>query len=951
MHNLASLTRSSALTWLATSAFACAFAEESSDRDAEPTDEQIEEIIVTGSRLLRHGVEASMPVTVLSRRDIERGGADSIGKVLQALPAITGSQLNTNVNGNLEFLKNGRSGDGSVRTALRGGSLVLLNGRRFPNGGLGADSSVDLNMLPVSWIDHVEVLSGGASAVYGADAVGGVINIVTRRGAGIELASSRSITASGDGEIITGEASALLNSRWGDWGLGIDYVSQDGVTLDRRSYSEVAKIIVDEAGTLGNALSIATPEGRVSVPAGNSLGLEPGDYTLVAGTTGQSAADYRPFVRAVDGFNTASETYSQTPNERTALWLLGSQSLGEHVRFFMEGLAHRRISEQQVGPEAVFAWHFLPELADGVYGIPADHYYNHFGVDLLPPGESGPATRRFVEAGPRTASEDVDMWRVLVGLEGSIGAWNWQASIVEARSGASTVETGFFVRNRFIQALGPSGPNAAGDIVCGRPDPETGVVPAASVVPDCVPLDLFGGPGTITKDQIDFMSPRPLTHTGTNEERVADLFLTGPWGRMFDRPLQWVLGASYRHEAGSFIEDPLNVEAINHLVPRVPVQEGHSDAKEIYAELSLPIVGDRPWARAVVVNFGARRSDFSYSVQNSWQAGLNWQVDSEVALRASYSQVFRAPTMDELYGPSGDSFELAIDPCGNDPTPEQRVNCAANGVPGGAYVEVLPVVAVISGGNPHLDSETGYTVGAGLVYTPTWARGVSASVDYARAVVRGSIGAVSAEDLLYGCAEHGLQLLCNAIRRRPDGRVALVLAMNTNLGWLENSGVDMAIDWQTTIGVGDLAIQLLATYLDTWDEQPVPGWPVASHAGTNEIGALPRWRAQGNVDWYVGRWSASYSAEYIGSYREWVRDYEPHGIVFDPYTRSVEPVLYHDVEAGFEFDNGVRVRAAITNVLDEDPPYVNGGSLTNTDDATYRLLGRTYFLELRYALK
>jgi hypothetical protein len=271
-------------------------------------------------------------------------------------------------------------------------------------------------------------------------------------------------------------------------------------------------------------------------------GLEPGDYTRITGATGQTAADYRPFTRTLDGFNAAPFIYSQTPNERAALWLNGAHPFSEHTQFFLEGLLHERTSAQQVAPDAIGSWHFMPELEDGWQGIPADNYYNPFGVDLLPVyDDSGPATRRFVEAGNRAISEDIDLWRLLVGLEGSIGGWEWEVSVAEARSDATTVEKGFFVRPRWIEALGPSGPDEAGHIVCGQPDPATGRVPAANIVPGCVPLNLFGGPGSITQDQIDYMSPRPLTHWGTTEQRTADLLLTGPWGRLFDRDVDWAL--------------------------------------------------------------------------------------------------------------------------------------------------------------------------------------------------------------------------------------------------------------------------------------------------------------------------------------------------------------------------------------------------------------------------
>ena len=205
-----------------------------------PSSGILEEIVVTGTRLPTHAIESIAPVTVLTRRDIERGGADSIGKALQTLPAVTGSPLNTNVNGDdpLRLIGSHRHGDGSVRAGLRSATLVLLNGRRLPNGGVGADTSVDLNSLPASWVERVEVLSGGASAIYGGDAVGGVINIITRPNRqGLELAASRTITEQGDGEIVTGQAAIGFDALGGTWSVGLDYAKQDGVTLDRRDYS------------------------------------------------------------------------------------------------------------------------------------------------------------------------------------------------------------------------------------------------------------------------------------------------------------------------------------------------------------------------------------------------------------------------------------------------------------------------------------------------------------------------------------------------------------------------------------------------------------------------------------------------------------------------------------------------------------------------------------------
>ncbi len=903
----------------------------------------LEEVIVAGSRSWLDPTVGVAPVTVLDRRDLERGGANSIGRVLQALPLTTGSPPNTNLNvsGAAERYLGPGAGDGSVRVELHGlASAVLLNGRRLPNVGLGADASVDLNTLPLSFIERVEVLASGASAIYGADAVGGVVNIVTRQdNHGVELGASRTITGHGDGEIITGQAAVGFDLLGGAWSVGVDYTKADGVTLDRRGYSARPLAILDTNETVGPIGLHSTPDGVFDVPVGNALGLAPGTYTRVAGATGQSAAAYRPFVRASDSFNTAPFNYSQTPNERTSLWLLGSRPLGESKNFFMEGLVHQRNSEQQAAPEVTY----------GYTGISADNYYNPFAVDLFG------AARRFVEAGERSVSEDVELLRVLIGLEGPVGRWTWKFALGSTKSEAATVESGFFSMPRLGLAFGPSGQDDSGRIVCGQPDRASGRVPTTSIIPGCVPLNVFGGSGSITREQLDYVSPRPMTNTGTNEQRTAELVLSGPGGRVLGRDLLWVLGADYRRDAGKLALDPLHaLEFWGFDIPATTSHVGgHYDAKELFAEMQLPLLHDQRWAREIALNLAVRWSDYSSFDQNtSWQAGLRWQPTEELTLRANYAEVFRVPTFVELY----DRRLLHegywdVDPCGNDPTPPQQVNCAANGVPGGAYVQGGEGFIVPYGGNPDLEPETGHSFGAGLIYTPAWANGFSASIDLFQVELTDYITQAFPHEVLFQCAEHGTRELCDDIRRFPDGSISQVSTFNENSGGLDVRGVDIAIEWPLATRLGEVNSRLLATYLDRWDVQPFRDGEVHSYAGNFDAGARPHWRASGHLDWRYGPWMAGYAAEYIGSYTEVVWPLpEEFGFPFDPYNRQVEAVLYHDIDARFEFDTGVTVRAAITNITDEDPPYVNIPP-ANTDPATYRLLGRSYFLELRYQVQ
>ena len=335
-----------------------------------PPDDPLEEVIVTDSRWWLDPTQAVAPVTVLDRRDIERGGQSSIGDVLQALPMTTGSPLNTNVNapsGSEPRTAALVAGDGSIRFSIHDlPTVVLLNGRRLPSSGLGADASVDLNTLPMSFIERVEVLAGGASAAVGADAVGGVVNIVTRRAhRGLELRGTRTITERGDGEIVTGQAAIGFDLLGGAWSLGVDYVEQDGVTMDRRSYSARPLVIVDDNGTVKpEGLNNYPVDGLFEVPEGNTLGLKPNWYTRVPGASGQTSADYRPYDRSIDGFDPAPFNYSQTPNERAALWLIGSRPLGDSANLFLEAFAHHRESALQAAPDFFSPGYIAPMRAE-----------------------------------------------------------------------------------------------------------------------------------------------------------------------------------------------------------------------------------------------------------------------------------------------------------------------------------------------------------------------------------------------------------------------------------------------------------------------------------------------------------------------------------------------------------------------------------------------------------
>ena len=896
---------------------------------SEQADTILSEIIVTGSRTASSVEQSTIPVQVLDQADLLRTGVDELGKILQMLPMNTGAPINSNIN---------NSGDGSTRVDLRAvgpaRTLILLNGRRIMNGGLGGDESVDLTSLPLSWIESVDVVTSGASAIYGADAVSGVINVITKKNVeGFDVAGSYTSSERGDGQIATVTAGGGFVRDRTSLQIGGEFVKQEGVTLDQRAYSAIPLAYAGSDGSKEFLGSGTVPAGQFGIPAGNALGLAPGNYMRVPGSTGQTAADYMPYTKA-DAFNYAPYNYSQTPQERDSVWLLGSQRVAEHSELFVEGLVNRRQSAQRLAPSPYSTGSTAaPVLSNGDVGIPANNYYNPFGTDLED------VRRRFTESPDRGYDQTVDTWRGVLGLRGDVASWRWEVSVQASRATTVEHELGRLVAARYANAFGPSGLDASGTVVCGVSDPTTGVVPAANIIAGCVPTNLFGGVGSVTPAQLAYLTPE-LNNHGVNEEQIVDANLSGRLGRLPSGAINWAAGAQYRRESGSNHQDTLALSGVSDDV-ETEVPNGSFSVKEIYGEARIPLVRAQPGTSELSADLGVRHSDFStFGANTTWQAGLLWKPVSTVTARADYARVYRVPSISDLYQTAGVlSATFDRDPCGNSPTPKQRIVCAANGVPGGSYVEADDdEYASIQGGNVGLRPERGFNIGAALEYQPDWASGLRGTIDYYRIALNGAIEAPFAGDVLNACVETGAAGVCDLIQRHPDGSLLQVNTLERNFGNLTTDGMDAGLHWKPS--GQQFSAGITGTYLAQYNVLYFPGGPVFKEAGSL---SLPHWRALGHVDWNRGEWNASYSLQYIGGYRDCS--------TFDDgsyYCNKVRGIAYHDVALGYRLPDGIDLRLAVTNLLNIDPPFINFGTNANTDGATYRLLGRSYFLGLRY---
>lgn len=911
---------------------------------------RLEEIVVTGSRIGVMPLETSAAVLVLDRADLDRREFGSLGDALQALPVSTGSPINTSVNGTREA----QGGDGSVRIDLRGlgpgRTLVLLNGRRFVPGGLGGDSSVDLSAIPMSSVARVEVQGAGASAVHGADAVAGVVNVLTRRAIdGIEARAGYSTSSEGDGAQRIASLAAGNLSRVGSWIGAIEWADQDSVVMDAREFSAERESLLADGTPV--AFGVAqTPAGFFRVPPGNELGLVPGIYTRIDGSSNPAGADdFRPFVDPEDRYNFNQGRYLQSPWRRTGLWLEGERTINMRWRTHAEALLQHRQSEQRIAAAPIDTRFGIgiPELGNGLSGIPVDNYYNPFGISLRD------VRRRVVEAGNRRYEQDAQTYYIQAGLEGE--AWDGMqilASAAWAQNSSRQVTHGELRADRLQLALGPSGLDADGQLVCGPPDPVTGVVPESARIDGCVPLDVFGGQGpegrgTITSQQLDYLS-EPLVDHGRNEMVLFEAELRGRWIRSPGRELRWVAGIELRHDSAYRRPDPDTAGGTTGSVGTA-FRGGEADAAEIFAEARLPFGSGQGVLRRLDMTLGGRWSHFSsFGSNTSATAGFLWQPIAGVALRASYSGVFRAPPLSDLYSDEFHFYTVARDPCGNSPTPEEQSNCAAAGVPGGSYVQpLLDETLNVTGGNAALEPESGRSWSVGLGIASPALDGLSVALSLWDVSLHDAIRSLSDQTLLTECARSGDPGPCSHITRNPDGSVQMVDTRWTNIGGESARGVEADASYRWQAGAAELRARISATYLQHRVIDPIghsAGIRVAGRKFDNQL--FPQWRALASMDARWRTWTAGIGLQYIGNVEECVAA-EPTTVALYSGCRDIEPVLYTDMSIGYASANGLRASLLVSNLGNEDPPRVISTPYeANTNAATYRLLGRTYTMRL-----
>jgi iron complex outermembrane receptor protein len=858
---------------------------------------EVGEVVVTGSRIKRADITGVGPATVVTEEAIARTGLANVETLLQRLPASAGNaggQTNAYWTGN---------GYGTAQVNLRGmginRTLVLLNGRRVVYGGTGANSAVDLNTIPAALISRIDVLKDGASAIYGADAVAGVVNIITRNDfEGVEVTGKYGVTDEGDGEEYTADLLWGLRGEKGGFTFGLNYQKTEPVNMADREPCGLGEV----AGQLVCVGSASTIGGRAVLPNGQQINFNQ--------TPGGNGNFFEPYSAAKHNFNSNPFLNAVSAIERISVGVFGDYDLSESVEMFGEFMFTHRESDQIATPGT------LRNLA-----IPATNPTNPTGQNIVL------IQRRLAEPGPRQFFQETDTFRIVGGLRGKFaGDWTWEAAANWGRTKGTDGSTNIANLQRVADTLDRT--------KCG-----TGGIPCGDYL----------GFGDLTPEVLKYIL-FTMRDNGGNEQKSVTADVTGSLFELPAGPLAVAAGLVYREEEGWRDPDSLVVLGVANTNAQQPIS-GQVKTKEAYAELSAPLIADVPFAQRIELNAAARYSDYNLFGDNwTYKLGLDWTVVDGLRLRATYGTGFRIPSVPELFGGVAEGNLTTTDPCSRYSSSTNATlvaNCRASGVPAG-YVQLGNSVLTTVGGNENLQPEKSKNLTLGAVFQPTFAPGLSVTVDYFDIEIDDAIRNIPGSTKLAVCyASPNLSHPFCApehFRRSPlTGEVNFLSSQPTNAGKETMKGVDFGVVYGFDVRGLRANLEWNTTYLAEYEVIPFEGADPIIFDGYigGGNGGYPHWRSNATFGLSDVNWNATWSVQMIGK----AKDFNAAPTAIGSTTPNV---FYHFVQASYLFNDHFSVAVGVDNVFDKDAPFIQSWTDANTDTMTYDLLGRRGYVRLQY---
>ncbi len=880
---------------------------------------EIETIVVTGSRLDSSLAQSVSPIVSVGPDQLQFERAVNVEDLLSKLSQTAGgigaaSTTNDAFGASVLDLR----GLGQNRT------LVLIDGSR--GAPFGFRNSVDVNSIPAPLVERVEILTGGSAAVYGADAVVGVVNFKLKDDfEGLEANASYEVSRNGDGALYN------LNVGFGETlgGQGhiagfIGYSNREEILAGRR---EFASPEFDKNGDI----STNRPAGGVFTQGDSAFSFtDTGAFT----TTAQGSE--------FSGVNTLIQ-----PLERIDTSVFFSYDVFDNIE--VHGRAMFSNSRIRSSVDPVDEKFTVTVRYDNPYLTP--DIVNALTFD--PNGEASVGVQRtFAEFGPETRNTTRKNFQTRLGLRGQLTeSVKWDAYVQYGRSDDDTVIDGEGSVARMLQAANAT-VDANGTAVC---------MDASN---DCAPANLFG-PNSLSRQSVDFIT-LPLSRDRSRDQFVTAGTLSGDMGDAFSLPagpIDWFLGFEYRDEKASEQNDSAIVRGQTFDQGRRPSFAGAFDVTEFFGEARVPILVDLPFARRLDIEGAYRNSDFSTSgSHDTWKIGASWTVNDDLRFRGSVQHAIRSPNIGELFGPLAD-IPLSTfingdddDPCSNPAlTGADPAQCAARGAPAAPFTVDVGDAPFVFGGNPDLQPEESGTYTIGASFNPSALPGFSVAVDYFDIDIDGGVFVVFPADALRDCYIANPtpgNPLCDLVPRDPaTGQIALADATDQNVSSFTMSGVDIdaryTFDLPVTVPGEHFSIRYTGTVVTDQTRRNSQYTTKLDCKGTFSSGCAidsrvnASFRHRATFGWDTRNLAVQAAWQMVGS-------------VENPSSAGVTELAaehYVDLAAIWYLKEGIQLSFGIDNLFDNEPPFAPGTAVSenfNTFPSSYDVIGRTYGVAMRF---
>jgi len=969
--------------------------DEGDEQEAEDAD--VERIVVTGSRLVTNpNIEAPNPVLSVGENEIEARGTVRIEDLTNQLPQVFAAQASEVSNGATGTAQLDLRGLGPIRT------LVLIDGRRLPFGD-SSSSAPNLDIVPTQLIERIDIVTGGASAVYGSDAVAGVANFILKRDfEGIEVDVQGSFNQAGN------DRSFFENV------LSSAQQPIPGGTTDGRGINISLTMGANTGDGRGNAtlffnyedLNAITQDGRVESAC--ALGASGGEFSF-GGVGCVGSSNFRRFANFVDGgdvfqqesgeftdfaggpaetFNFGPFNFFQRPRQRFQIYTKAHYELTDNIEAFADLSYMQAESDAQIAPSASFGFWSINCDNPLIQGADSDgdSLFDVFGCQSPDQTIEGNvfASHRNVEGGPRNSNLDNSTIRTLGGLRGEIfDEWNFEIFGQFGKSQDVDISTNDFiienVQDAFFVVEGPDG-----NPVC------------RSGNAGCVPYNIFqrgpNGESLVTQEALDYILGPGIT-TGETEQWVfggdiqTNLGRYGVQSPFADEGAGFLVGGEFRKEMLDAQPDQISQQPTGGFTgvggPTLPVS-GEVRVSDIFFEAQIPLVADVPLIERLDLGGAYRYSDYTTDgngVENDFDTDtfhvfLNWTPIEDLRLRGQFQRAVRAPNVIELFTPQGTNLPNLtsgpngfFDPCAG-PNPSATLEqCARTGVSADQYGGIPDVISgqtqSITGGNPNLSPEESDTITIGAILQPSAVPGLSISIDYFDIQVDDAIAAgIPAQATLDNCLATGNPAFCDLITR--DGGGSLIAGSpgvgfqqtNINIATLETSGFDFQVVYDLDLwdigleDMGSIRFDYASTYLDELSNTPFPGAdPIecaGEHAGSCGVPS-PEYRHR-----MLNTWQTPWDINVDLIWRYFSSTDNDAGPNVNPrIDREIDTTQYLDLAVRYQFNEELEFRAGVNNVTGTKIPVVTSAGPPSGNGNTYPALfdtGRFFFFGATYRL-